>query len=467
MAVDTADIAADAAEVSLAELKTLGSRKRIARARFYLFVAVTDLSSIAVAMLIAALVRFDVPDAEMLFSLFGFLATVYLSIAIWGGAYDLEMLASRRRFVGKGGRALLVSFIAISLVFFSFKIGAEYSRLLMALLAVVAAPVLGLARYLAWPHLNAILAGQAFSELVIVDGVEAPSSAGSVTITAQHARILPDMSTIENVDRLSNIAAAVDRIVVYCSPERRQAWADLLRCLSIRCEIRVPELDCLRPLSVYTRDGVTTAVVSEHSLEWHQAATKRVFDLTVTMLAMPMLLPVMVIVALAVKLDSAGPILFRQQRFGLSNRTFMMMKFRTMRIDMQDDQANRLTQRRDSRVTRVGRFLRKTSLDELPQFFNVLAGDMSIVGPRPHAPMALAGTRLYWEVDQSYWRRHVAKPGITGLAQVRGFRGNTFEESDLQSRLDADLEYVAEWSLWRDIEILVATLRVLKHDKAF
>ena len=460
-------MAADAAEVSLTELKTLGLRKRGARTLFYAYVAATDLFSIALSMLIAAVIRFDVPDAEMLFSLFGFLAIVYLSIAIWGGAYDLERLASRRRFVGGGVRAILVSFIAISLVFFSFKIGAEYSRLLVALLAAIALPVIGFGRYLVWPRLNVLLGPQAFCELMIVDGVDAPADTAAVTVTAQQARIRPDMSSLENVNRLSNLASSVDRIVVYCALENRCAWADLLRCVAIRCEIRVPELDSLRPLAVYTRDGVTTAVVSEHPLEWHQAATKRIFDLAVTLAAMPILLPVMAVVAIAIKLDSPGPVLFRQQRLGLGNRTFMMMKFRSMRTDMQDDKAKTLTQRQDSRVTRVGNFIRKTSLDELPQFFNVVAGDMSIVGPRPHAPMALAGTRLYWEVDESYWHRHVAKPGITGLAQVRGFRGNTFEESDLQSRLDADLEYVAEWSLRRDIEILVATLRVLKHDKAF
>jgi lipopolysaccharide/colanic/teichoic acid biosynthesis glycosyltransferase len=138
-----------------------------------------------------------------------------------------------------------------------------------------------------------------------------------------------------------------------------------------------------------------------------------------------------------------------------------------MRHAQADVEAKALTLRNDVRLTRIGAFIRRTSLDELPQLFNVLLGDMSLVGPRPHAPAALAGEKFYWEVDQKYWHRHIAKPGITGLAQVRGFRGNTFEEADLQSRLDSDLEYVAHWSLARDVEILLATLRVLVHDKAF
>lgn len=458
---------AEAAEISLRELKTLGSQRRTARARGYLLVALTDLVSIAIAMLVAAAIRFDTPDVDMLASLFGFLAVVYFCIAISSSAYDSDTISNRRRFVGKAIRAMLVSFIAISLVFFSFKIGAEYSRLLVAILAVVSLPILGIGRYLAWPWVSAMRGAQALSALVIVDDVETPIVHDATILTAAQARICPDMSRIDNIERLSSVAANVDRIVVYCSPAQRQAWANLLRCMTIRSEIRIPELDALRPISVYTDGGATNAIVSEHPLEWHQAATKRAFDLAVTLALIPLLLPVMAVIAIAIKLDSRGPVFFRQQRLGLNNSTFGMLKFRSMRTDMQDDQAKTLTQRKDSRVTRVGEFIRKTSLDELPQFFNVLLGDMSIVGPRPHAPMALAGTRLYWEVDQSYWHRHVAKPGITGLAQIRGFRGNTFEESDLRYRLDADLEYVAEWSLWRDVEILFATLRVLKHDRAF
>lgn len=457
----------DATQASLDELRSRDSRRRFARVRAYLCVVALDLLLIAVAVAVAALPRLEALDFEMLAGLFGFLSIVYMSIAIGSGAYDLAAIANRRRFAGKAVRAMLLSFVSISLVFFSFKIGAEYSRLLVAMLALVAVPLIGLVRYLVWPSINAVLGSQVASALIIVDDVETPKVGGATIVGAAQLGIRPDRSKLDNVERLSSVAGNAERIVVYCSIEHRAAWASLLRCLALRSEIRLPELDALRPLSVYSDGGATNAVVSEHPLDWHQAVTKRMFDILVTLALMPLLLPVMGAVALAIKLDSPGPVLFRQLRIGLSNRNFMMMKFRSMRTDMEDRNAKTLTQRKDSRVTRVGAFIRKTSLDELPQFFNVLVGDMSIVGPRPHAPMALAGRRLYWEVDQSYWYRHVAKPGITGLAQIRGFRGNTFEEHDLQYRLNADLEYVAEWSLWRDIEILFATLRVLKHDRAF
>jgi lipopolysaccharide/colanic/teichoic acid biosynthesis glycosyltransferase len=118
-------------------------------------------------------------------------------------------------------------------------------------------------------------------------------------------------------------------------------------------------------------------------------------------------------------------------------------------------------------VTRIGRFIRRTSIDELPQLVNVLLGDMSIVGPRPHAIGSQAGEKLFWEVDERYWLRHALKPGLTGLAQVRGLRGATEHESDLADRLDADLEYLRGWSLWRDLRILVATAKVVIHHRAY
>ena len=121
----------------------------------------------------------------------------------------------------------------------------------------------------------------------------------------------------------------------------------------------------------------------------------------------------------------------------------------------------------DDRVTRVGRFIRRTSLDELPQLFNVLTGDMSLVGPRPHALGSRAGGKLFWEIDSRYWHRHALKPGLTGLAQVRGHRGATENEKHLTDRLRADLEYLNEWSPWRDVLILLTTVKVMIHDRAF
>jgi lipopolysaccharide/colanic/teichoic acid biosynthesis glycosyltransferase len=118
-------------------------------------------------------------------------------------------------------------------------------------------------------------------------------------------------------------------------------------------------------------------------------------------------------------------------------------------------------------VSRVGRFIRRTSLDELPQLFNVLAGTMSIVGPRPHALGSTAEAALFWHIDSRYFHRHATKPGMTGLAQIRGFRGATAVRSDLTSRLKSDLEYLADWTIWRDVKIIIQTVAVVVHSKAF
>jgi lipopolysaccharide/colanic/teichoic acid biosynthesis glycosyltransferase len=144
-----------------------------------------------------------------------------------------------------------------------------------------------------------------------------------------------------------------------------------------------------------------------------------------------------------------------------------MYKFRSMRHDLADRAGNRSASRDDDRITKIGRLIRATSIDELPQLFNVLRGEMSLVGPRPHALGSLAGDALFWEVDDRYWHRHALKPGLTGLAQIRGYRGATPAAKDLTDRLAADLEYLAGWTIWRDISILAGTLRVLVHKNAY
>jgi lipopolysaccharide/colanic/teichoic acid biosynthesis glycosyltransferase len=175
----------------------------------------------------------------------------------------------------------------------------------------------------------------------------------------------------------------------------------------------------------------------------------------------------MILVAIAIKLDSPGPMFFRQDRVGRGNRIFKILKFRSMRTERADGAGARSASLDDDRITKVGRIIRRTSIDELPQLLNVLLGDMSLVGPRPHALGSLAGNRLFWEVDRQYWHRHALKPGITGLAQVRGFRGATVRDIDLRNRLEADLEYLNGWTLWRDIAILVGTVQVLVHKNAY
>ena len=171
--------------------------------------------------------------------------------------------------------------------------------------------------------------------------------------------------------------------------------------------------------------------------------------------------PVMLLIALAIQIDSPGPGFFRQARHGFNNRLFYCWKFRTMYVNQTDHSCAIQTTRRDPRVTFVGRFLRKSSLDELPQLFNVLSGDMSIIGPRPHALDTKAAGRLFNDVVDSYAARHRVKPGITGWAQVNGWRGETDTEEKLRKRIEHDLYYIDNWSVWMDLKILFLTFVVV------
>ena len=176
----------------------------------------------------------------------------------------------------------------------------------------------------------------------------------------------------------------------------------------------------------------------------------------------------MAVTALAIRLDSKGPALFRQKRYGFNNELIEVYKFRSMYTDMADQSAAKLVTKDDPRVTKVGRFIRKTSLDELPQLFNVLKGTLSLVGPRPHAVTAKAAGKLYDEAVDSYFARHKVKPGITGWAQINGWRGETDTEEKLIKRIEHDLEYIENWSLLLDLYILVKTpLSLLKTENAY
>jgi exopolysaccharide biosynthesis polyprenyl glycosylphosphotransferase len=180
-------------------------------------------------------------------------------------------------------------------------------------------------------------------------------------------------------------------------------------------------------------------------------------DFAAAFSALVFLSPLLLAIAAIIRLDSAGPTFFRQRRQGLGDRPFEVYKFRTMYCELGDPKGANQTKRGDPRVTRIGAFLRKTSLDELPQIFNVLRGEMSLVGPRPHTPHMLIGDKKHYEIVSEYSFRHRVKPGITGLAQVNGHRGAVDTPDQLKARIDLDLYYIDHWSLWLDVKILYRT----------
>jgi len=189
---------------------------------------------------------------------------------------------------------------------------------------------------------------------------------------------------------------------------------------------------------------------------WRVAA-KEVEDRVLGTAILLLVAPVLLAVAVAVRLDSPGPVFFRQKRRGFNNQLIDVLKFRTMHHDQCDSDASRLTSRDDPRVTRLGAFLRRTSLDELPQFINVVRGEMSIVGPRPHALSAKADGVLYDKAVANYAARHRVKPGITGWAQINGWRGETRTREQILKRVEHDLFYIENWSLWLDLRIIALT----------
>jgi exopolysaccharide biosynthesis polyprenyl glycosylphosphotransferase len=184
---------------------------------------------------------------------------------------------------------------------------------------------------------------------------------------------------------------------------------------------------------------------------------KWLFDKLVATVALIVFSPIMLATAIAIKLDSPGPVFFKQKRHGFNNELIEVFKFRSMRTDMADAGAAKLVTRGDPRVTRVGRFIRKTSIDELPQFFNVLTGQLSVVGPRPHALQAKADNMLYYEAVEGYFARHKVKPGITGWAQIHGWRGETDTVDKIMGRVEHDLYYIEHWSILLDLYIVVMT----------
>lgn len=181
---------------------------------------------------------------------------------------------------------------------------------------------------------------------------------------------------------------------------------------------------------------------------------KRFEDILVASIILFFIAPILLVIAIAIKLNSKGPVFFKQLRYGLNGKPILVYKFRTMTV-MENGAEVKQAVKNDPRVTSVGRFLRKTSLDELPQFFNVIIGNMSVVGPRPHA---IAHNEEYRSLISGYMLRHKVKPGITGLAQIKGWRGETDTLDKMEKRIECDLEYIRKWSLWLDLKIIFLTI---------
>ncbi|MFM5931580.1 MAG: sugar transferase [Novosphingobium sp.] len=392
---------------------------------------------------------------------------VYLTVALYNNAYSLQSLLDAGFGAVRGLVALLISSAVVVFIAFYTKSSQDFSRISFTLGVILAALLIPWLRAQMRSFVRWRCGTQVTYELLIDDGGPAIDLMGAHRIDAARYRLAPDPADPVALDRIGSMLRGCDRVIVSCPPERRAAWAMIFKGAAIAGEViddTIVELDALGARQV---EGHGLLLVSVGPLGMRARGMKRAFDVAVATGALVVLSPVMLIAAVLIMLEDGGPALFIQRRMGRGNTFFDMLKFRSMRVDRLDGAGVVSTARDDARVTRIGAFIRRTSIDELPQLINVLMGDMSIVGPRPHAIGSQAGDKKFWEVDARYWLRHALKPGLTGLAQVRGWRGATEHESDLQHRLHADLEYLNGWSIWRDVGILFATLRVLVHHRAY
>ena len=267
-------------------------------------------------------------------------------------------------------------------------------------------------------------------------------------------------------------ASAIDKVVLAVPPSSGEVLGNLLpalRCLPIEVGW-APDLPDFRApiLGLTDLGGVPVFRLSERPLDGWRAIVKGIEDRVLAGILLALAAPAYVLIAAAIKLDSPGPVFYRQQRRGFSREPIAVLKFRSMYselCDRPDADVVRQATRGDPRVTRIGRILRRTSLDELPQLFNVLRGEMSLVGPRPHA---VAHDQHYGKLIDNYLGRHRVKPGITGWAQVHGYRGETSNLEQMRRRVELDLYYIDHWSIWLDAQILFRTLIVgFVHRQAY
>ena len=395
------------------------------------------------------------------------LIPVFLTVALYNGAYSLSTLRSARQGGLRALSALATSATVVVFIAYYTKSSAEFSRVLFTAGTLFSAVAIVWMRAQLRAFVRWRCGRRMTNELLIDDGGPKITLDGALRAEARRLNLSPALDDPAAINRIGALLHNIDRVVVSCPPARRAAWATILKGANIDGEVVDDAVAQLGATGARIVDGHGFLRVSVGPLGLRARAAKRLFDVVLAGGGLLLLSPLMLLAALAILFEDGSPVLFVQRRVGRANRFFQMYKFRSMRLASSDQAGDRSASIGDDRVTRVGNFLRRTSIDELPQLFNVLKGEMAIVGPRPHALGSQAGEKLFWEVDLRYWERHALKPGLTGLAQIRGLRGATDREEDLTARLGADLEYRDGWSLSRDLRIVLGTIRVLAHVRAF
>lgn len=384
-------------------------------------------------------------------------------------AYSLDALKRESSSVRRTNLALMIAAGVAFSATFAMDVGDRFSRLETGYMLFLSAVFLTLGRVATSLCLER-LRGMIDATTFVLGDETALAHIGRAhrVIDVRSLNWQPTSEDPNFLDAVCRTFRYADRVLlVFASPNERAEWAAFMRLTGINAELVEPQLRHIVPTGIGRWAGAPTLVISRGPLTLAERVLKRALDLFLVVLFAPAVLPVAALIAILVKLESPGPSLFVQERVGRKNGRYRCFKFRTMRVEASDREGLRSASPDDDRMTRLGRFLRRTSLDELPQIWNVLVGNMSFVGPRPHALGSTADGHYFWHAVDGYWIRHAMKPGLTGLAQVRGYRGATRSRRDIEARVSSDLEYVNSWSVWLDIGILLRTPFVMMHRNAF
>jgi len=437
-----------------------------------------ELALVTLAALVAKWVYLGIvlggPEELTRFALVGLLGALITFVVsrgygLYGAAELLEGKASSTRLV----LATSFSFMLLLTLAYVAKVSDVYSRGWLLLWYALSCASVVAARQ-AFPHAHRWLVGRG----VITHRVAIVADTASAHRLVTEMRANPeveiagvfagdDTQSRESVADLIRLGrkGLVDEIIVVLQPAalgEQTRLVDALSVLPVDIRLYTDQIPKGIDLCEVHRAGNITllGVARKPVREWGNLV-KLIEDYVLASVALVLLAPLLAVIALAVKLDSPGPVFFRQRRHGYNHRVIRVFKFRTMNV-LEDGDKVVQARKDDGRITRVGIFLRRTSLDELPQLLNVLSGEMSLVGPRPHA---LAHNDHYAEIIEGYAQRHRVKPGITGWAQVNGFRGLTDTPELMRQRMEYDLHYIESWSLWLDFEIMIRTvIEVLRAD---
>ncbi|SEP98517.1 Undecaprenyl-phosphate glucose phosphotransferase [Faunimonas pinastri] len=452
------------------------------------FLALTLCGAIVCAVYVASSDGFDAAYIA------AFLILPLITVGLIGLFGGYTFAAYRRSIpeIGRGGGLWAAVLGCFTLVIFFLKAGHEFSRVWAATWFLAGFAVLTVDRLIFARLVQSwIRTGVLERRSVLVgggpEGVELLKALENEPLSdirllgifddREDARVPALASGLPKLGRINDLVefgrhAEIDAVIIALPLAAEQRLVQLLRTLWVLpVDIKVSAQSMklrLRPRSYSYIGSVPFLDVFDKPIVGWDSVAKRIFDVVMASLALIVISPILLGAMLAVKLDSSGPVFFRQRRYGFNNEPIEVLKLRSMYHHMSDPAARQMVQRGDPRVTRVGRFIRRTSIDELPQLINVLRGQLSLVGPRPHALGAHTHDQLYEQIVDGYFARHRVKPGVTGWAQINGLRGEVESEEEIRDRVEHDLYYIENWSVLFDLYILFLTpFRIISTDQAF